>query len=232
MNIANKEHPKNWELPIQKGGEVDLINLFPDCNRESYGINECIFTPLKISDNIFFLISGKVKVTNVSEKGRVISCGYYRKGDLINLEIINSMTPTELTAESKSKDTVALVIPKGEFLQKLTLSHRLQQFVFGQLLKEKANTEQRIQRLLDVKSYGRVCDFLFHHALRFGDQIGYEYVIREPITHKEIGEYIGCSRQTVTTALNLLRRERIIHFNRRYLIIRDLKRLKKRVDEF
>jgi len=225
MSIAKKDTIEN------RNGEFDLVSLFSDCKRKKYRLNELIFTPLSYSNKIYFLINGKVNVTIVSDKGRTVSAGYYKKGDLINLEVINNGKKRKVTANSKSKNTMALVISKSNFLRKLSAIPELQRYVLRKLLLDKANAEERFQRVLDIPSTGRVYTFLYHHALRFGERVGYEYVIREPLTHQEIGVHIGCSRQTVTTSMNIIRREGIIHFNRRYWIIRDPGGLKKIVDE-
>jgi len=59
-----------------------------------------------------------------------------------------------------------------------------------------------------------------------GQQVGYEWVLRNPITHQEIANLTATSRQTVTTTLNDLRYARILTFNRKRLLVRDLEKLK------
>lgn len=208
----------------------DFTVLFSDCQKRKYKLNEVLFTLVDSNSNIFFLKSGKVKVTKISDKGRQVSAGYFQQGDFINLEAITDNADKKITAISKSKDTIAICIKKIKFIEKLSTRTDLQVQIFTQILSNKAEAEQRIHRILDIKSNERVFDFFYHHTLKFGQRVGYEYVIREPLTHREIGEYIGSSRQTVTTSMNILRRKGILHFNRKYWIIRDLNALKKLVD--
>lgn len=225
---SKKNQPSNPNMVSTK--RDNLTNIFSDCPQKKYGINQPLFSPLDDHKYVYFLLQGKVKVTNISKKGRLVSSGYYKEGDFVNLQIISNKQEKSVAAISKSKSTNAIKIAKSIFLQKISLLPKLQQQIFNQLLNEKSDTEQRIHRILDIKSNGRVYDFLYHHALKFGQRVGYEYVIRDPLTHQEIGEYIGSSRQTVTTSMNILRRMGILHFNRKYWIIRDLSHLKEIID--
>ncbi|HHM21267.1 MAG TPA: helix-turn-helix domain-containing protein [Bacteroidetes bacterium] len=82
-----------------------------------------------------------------------------------------------------------------------------------------------------LSSGKRIIHFLINHTEEAGRQVGYEYVIKPAITHKETGTIASTSRQTATTVLNELRTKGLIHFNRSYLIIRDLDALKKLANE-
>lgn len=59
-----------------------------------------------------------------------------------------------------------------------------------------------------------------------GQRIGYEWVVRNFITHQEIANLTATSRQSVTTLLNELRNDGILTFDRKRLLIRDFDRLK------
>jgi CRP-like cAMP-binding protein len=59
-----------------------------------------------------------------------------------------------------------------------------------------------------------------------GQRVGYEWVVRNFITHQEIANLTATSRQTVTTVLNELRNGEIITFNRKRLLVRDVDKLK------
>ena len=62
-------------------------------------------------------------------------------------------------------------------------------------------------------------------ALRRGERVGYETVVRKFLTHQEIANLTATSRQTVTTVLNDLRNKGLIKFDRRRLLIRDKDKL-------
>ncbi|MEM9857049.1 MAG: helix-turn-helix domain-containing protein [Bacteroidota bacterium] len=51
-------------------------------------------------------------------------------------------------------------------------------------------------------------------------------MIPTKLTHKDIANLTGTSRQTVTTILNELKESNLIYFDRRKILIRDLGELK------
>jgi CRP-like cAMP-binding protein len=58
-----------------------------------------------------------------------------------------------------------------------------------------------------------------------GQRVGYEWVVRNFITHQEIANLTATSRQTVTTTLNDLRFKKLLTFNRSRLLVRDMDKL-------
>ena len=89
--------------------------------------------------------------------------------------------------------------------------------------------ENRLESLVFKDSRSRIVEYLTELVEKRGQRVGYEWVIRNFITHQEIANITATSRQTVTTVLNELRTAEIITFNRKRLLIRDLDKLKSEV---
>jgi len=85
--------------------------------------------------------------------------------------------------------------------------------------------ERRLESLVFRDSRSRIVEFLVNIARSKGQRVGYEWVIRKPVTHQEIANLTATSRQTVTTTLNDLRYKKLLSFNRSRLLIRDLDKL-------
>lgn len=85
--------------------------------------------------------------------------------------------------------------------------------------------ERRLESLVFRDSRSRIVEFLVNIAKSKGQQVGYEWVVRKPVTHQEIANLTATSRQTVTTTLNDLRYKKLLTFNRSRLLIRDLDKL-------
>ena len=73
----------------------------------------------------------------------------------------------------------------------------------------------------------RLVNFFLMHALHEGKQKGKMIEIQGFLTHKDIANFIGTSRQTVTTFLNEMETAEVIEFiGDKKIIIRDLEKLK------
>ncbi|MEP1894339.1 MAG: Crp/Fnr family transcriptional regulator, partial [Cyclobacteriaceae bacterium] len=85
--------------------------------------------------------------------------------------------------------------------------------------------ERRIESLVFKDARTRIVEFLREMAEERGQKVGFETMIKNHLTHKDIASLTGTSRQTVTTVMNELREENVINFDRRRILIRDLEKL-------
>ena len=89
--------------------------------------------------------------------------------------------------------------------------------------------EQRLESLVFKDSRTRIIEFIIQSLEKSGQRIGYEWVLRNFITHQDIANITATSRQTVTMVLNELKNENIINFDRKRFLIRDLEKLKAQI---
>jgi CRP-like cAMP-binding protein len=85
--------------------------------------------------------------------------------------------------------------------------------------------EKRYESLLFKDSRTRIIDFLKEMAEESGEKVGLETRIKLNLTHSDIAKLTATSRQTVTTVLNDLKKNNLINFDRKKILIRDLEEL-------
>jgi len=175
---------------------------------------------------VFFLMDGMVKTLSFyPEKNKEIVNGYYTSGDMMNLEVWHAAHNLKVTLKVTSPKAVYKVIPINDFRELVLQNQGLNQLMMTNLLDQINKNNDRLHRLLLYKSRQRVVQFLLDYVNEVGQRVGYEYVIKKPFTHEEIGNLSDTSRQTVTTVLNELKGKNLIHFTRRYILIRNLEAL-------
>lgn len=76
-------------------------------------------------------------------------------------------------------------------------------------------------------SLGKVADTLIRLYYQEGQDMDRGKKINEKFTHEEIAKLIGCSRVTVTRALNKFKDENMLEINNGEIIIRDIENLEK-----
>jgi CRP/FNR family transcriptional regulator len=62
-------------------------------------------------------------------------------------------------------------------------------------------------------------------AEEFGEQTSKGVKISVKLTHRDIGNMIGVSRETTTSTLNNFKKQKFIDFSRRYITVMDRKGL-------
>ncbi|MCH7827631.1 MAG: Crp/Fnr family transcriptional regulator, partial [Bacteroidetes bacterium] len=86
---------------------------------------------------------------------------------------------------------------------------------------------ERIEELVFKDASQRIISFLIRLADDNGKQLGSDIFVKPFLKHQDIADLTACSRQTVNSVLTDLREKKIIHFDRRKLIIHDKETLLK-----
>jgi CRP-like cAMP-binding protein len=147
-------------------------------------------------------------------------------------------------------DAVALSIPIGAIRARLADDAPLRRALTAAILEEQRAAEQRLCGLLLHGVEARLAAFLLEAAGRWGRVVtmgtspaepaadhdgaasgpeprGPE-VITAPFTHAEIAHLIGSTRETVTLVLGKLKREGLLAFDHRHVVLLDHARLERR----
>lgn len=187
--------------------------------------NEFIFFPNELSDKIFLLKEGSIKIGSYSEDGREILKAELRPGEIFGeMSLVGERTRDDF---AQALEPVIYCIFNVETIQKMfemnpKLSLRITK-IMGFRLKR---MEARLADLVFKDARTRILDFLKDQAKQYGRAVGTETLIWNKLTHKDIASLTATSRQTVTTILNELRSENLIYFDRKRILIRDLETLK------
>ncbi len=168
------------------------------------------------ADGVFFLRSGRVKESMASSKGKTAIVRLVGPGVILGLAAVLTGAPHECTAETLDP-THAHYVWKGAFLHSLKISRQLSQIVANQLIRERKDAYAGL-RCLGVS--GSVLERLARLLLQWvesplpnqnRDAVGVR--IRVILTHEEIGQFIGATRETTTRLLGTLRKRKWIITN-------------------
>lgn len=190
--------------------------------------DEYVYLPDDMSDKIFFINSGRIKIGSHNDSGKEITKAILGKGEVFG--------ELAMLGESKRRD-YALAIEDTEVcmvssaeMKDLIKDHSSVSLFFMKLMGSKVvEMENRLESLVFKDSRSRIIEYLVDLVHKRGQRVGYEWVVRQFITHQEIANLTATSRQTVTTVLNELRNQEIITFNRKRLLVRDLDKLKSEI---
>lgn len=193
--------------------------------RVTFKKGEFIYFPEEPSQEIYLLEEGRVKIGSYSEEGKEIIKAVLHPGEIFGeLALVGeekrkdfaiSMDESVAVCHMSLDDAKALMYDDVKFSLKITklIGLKLQRM------------ERRLESLVFKDARTRIVDFIRDLATDKGKQIGYEVLVRNFLTHKEIANLTGTSRQTVTSVLNELREQNQIYFDRKRLIVRDMETL-------
>ena len=186
---------------------------------------EHVYKTTQSSDHIFFIVDGRIKIANISEEGKEITKAILGKGEVFGeLSMLGQQKRRDFAIALE--DTKICKLSAAE-MKSLIKDHSSLSLFFMKIMGSKMlEMERRLESLVFKDSRSRIIEFLSDLVQKRGQRIGYEWVVRNFITHQEIANLTATSRQTVTTVLNELRNSNLLTFNRKRLLVRDLDQLK------
>jgi CRP-like cAMP-binding protein len=177
---------------------------------------------------LILLGRGRARVERMTADGRVVPLGYRGSGDVLGESCLGKAKKHTESA-SAMEEAEVVRIPLELVLQLVTTDATLGAAVVSLLLERQREVEDRIESMLFRNVEGRLIEFLLRAAERWGVPTPRGTLISAPITHLEIAQSIGSTRETVTLTLGALRREGLLDVAGRRLIVRDRETLAARV---
>lgn len=158
---------------------------------------------------MYFLQGGKLKICQLSPLGRAVILWFCFPGEIFGLaevaqgggRVVNAQAceQSEVLALSQQQYRSFLSsYPRIALLSMQVLSSRLRVLgeMFVNLVSDDVNT--------------RIAKLILRLSARYGTRVGKEIFLNIPLTHQEIADMIGTSRQTATSALSALKRKGVL----------------------
>jgi CRP/FNR family cyclic AMP-dependent transcriptional regulator len=183
-----------------------------------------IYLPEEVSNKIYFILNGKVKIGTFRDNEKEIVTAILQTGDVFSeMSILGEKIRKDFAISTT--DCTLVAFTKSE-LNVLMKNHSALSILMMRIMNERViEMEDRLESLIFKDSRTRILEFLISRIEKSGQRIGYEWVLRNFITHQDIASLTSTSRQTVTMILNDLRNNNIIQFDRKRLLVRDLDKL-------
>jgi CRP-like cAMP-binding protein len=191
---------------------------------QTYGKHSVLYKPGQAADKVFFMLKGIVKVAVHAEKKDIIKY-VVRPGGLFG--------ESSLTGDSTRRDFAYAMDDQLEVLElnaEAVLMVMRGNFAFAQSLlyflgERLRYTESQLENVVLKDSRSRIVEFLHQMGHEQGRRVGFETLVKHNMTHQDIADLTGTSRQMVTAVLNQLKRSNVLYFNRKKILFRDLNAL-------
>ena len=177
---------------------------------------------------VFVLCAGKVKLFTSSQEGKTIITKISEAGDLLGLNATISNRPYEVTAEMVEPGQ-ANFIARDTFLQFLRENGEVALRVAEQLSRNYYTAYEEIRTLgLTTSPSEKFAKLLLSWSAGGGPANGTSQ-IRLTLTHEEIAEMIGTTRETVSRLFSEFKKKQLLQLKGSTLVIRNKPALEKMV---
>jgi len=192
-----------------------------------YPKGHVIFAAGDISDRVFLVESGWVKIYRLSADGKRVTVGRMRSpGELMGLA--ETLLEVERTCFAGAISNVSMVVLRKNQFEALMAQHPFLAIKVSKLLAVRMReAEGIIHEMVCWQAPGRLALMLMKMGDRCGKQTKNGIILDVQLTHEEIASMVGTSRQTVTSLLNTFKQEKSIAYEGRTIRILDPDKLSK-----
>ena len=175
---------------------------------------------------IAIVCAGHVKISTSSQTGKRICLGIAGPGAVLGLTAAISRTPHQVSIEALEPCQVR-IIKTDRFLELL----RKDSVAGLATIKSLSNEVRKMYRCvrligLSHSATQKLAQVLIRWDMHEEDEPKNKPHLRFPLTHKELAEFVGLSRETVTRLLGTFEQRDIIHCQGTTLVIEDERTLR------
>ncbi|HYL11847.1 MAG TPA: Crp/Fnr family transcriptional regulator [Terriglobales bacterium] len=191
----------------------------------AYPKGAVLFVEGQASRGIFVLCRGRVKLSLSARDGKTLILKIVEPGEVLGLSATVSGKPYELTAETIAPCQVNFV--KREDFLRFLKENSDACFKVAEQLSDKYNNACHELRSLGLShSAGeKLAKLLLEWGSRIGESAGGEPGVGPALTHEEIAQMIGASRETVTRLFAQLKKRKIVQWKGSTLLVRNKRAL-------
>jgi CRP-like cAMP-binding protein len=194
----------------------------------NFPVGVALFIERAPGDAVFILISGRVKLSCVTEGGREALLGIREPGDLIGEMSAIDESPRLATAIALDR-VEALIVSSQAFVAFLDRTPGVALVLLRMLNRRLREAARERIEFGTLDTVARVCSRLVDLADRFGTPEGDGVHIELAITQEELAAWTGASREAVIRALRTLRELGWIETRRRGVSVLEIEQLRRRV---
>lgn len=185
-----------------------------------------LYVPGDPSSNVYVLKRGRVKIANTDASGKEITFEILEPGEVFGeLEALDGLP--RATAAEALDDALICAIPRDAFIQYLAthpaITVELTKLIGLRLRKIQSRVEDLVFR--DVPA--RLAHLLMELGKSAGEADAGGIRIKAKLTHQDMANLIGCSRETVSATLGQFRDQGLIRMDGRTMTIVSQKELRK-----
>ena len=202
-------------VPIFSGvSDESLRKIAAITTERYYNKKNIIFHEGDYGDTLYIIKSGRIKIAKVSIDGREKTLTILQTGDFFGEMAIFDNLPRSATAEAIDHDIKLLSISKSDFERLIHENPTIALMIMRDLTRRIRQVNQQVEDLAFKDVHGRVASTLFNllEAEQKQSDKGAKdkKEISLKMTHQDLANMVGSSRETVTRALNRLQDEGII----------------------
>ena len=202
-----------------------LQALLPGLTTGTYRPRQVIYLPGDRAQGVHFLAQGRIKISKVTRDGKELTLAYRTEGDFFGEPCLLDGGPREEMAEAM--DASVTVEITRELMDNLLKADGRASYKFSRaLISRRKDLETRVEQLIFKDVGAKLAELLLNLGQEHGISHERGTVVGLKITHQEMANLIGSTRETVSLTLSQFKRKGLIQTEGRRVILSDMEGLR------
>lgn len=181
---------------------------------------QVLYLPGDPGQAVFFVHGGRVKISKVTPDGKELTLAYRGPGEIFGELVLIDGGPREEMAEA-TENALISELDRVEF-EKIVqregvIGYRLTKVV----AQRRRDVENKIEQLVFKDVNAKLAELLLRLASEYGIEDSRGTLVALKITHQEMANLIGSTRETVSLTLSQFKRKGLIQTDGRKVILAD-----------
>jgi CRP/FNR family transcriptional regulator, cyclic AMP receptor protein len=186
---------------------------------------QVIYLPGDPGDRIYFINGGRVKTSKVTRDGKELTLAYRGAGQMFGELAVVDGSPREEMAEAM-KNAIITELSVEVFRELLHADAKLC-FTFAcELGRRRKHLETKLEHLVFKDVQAKLAALLLELGEEYGQETEDGVQIGLKITHQEMANLIGSTRETISLTLAHFKKKKLLNMNGRTVVLLDHEGLK------
>lgn len=186
---------------------------------------EVVYLPGDPGSSIFFVNGGRIKISKVTRDGKALTLNYCGPSELFGENCLVDGTPREEMAEAM-ENSMTTEIERSDYERLLQQHASLGLHMTKLLAKRRRDLENKLETLVFRDVTSKLAELLLKLADEYGVDDSRGTLVALKITHQELANLIGSTRETVSLTLSQFKKKNLICTEGRKVIIADSESLR------
>ncbi|MGC8970750.1 MAG: Crp/Fnr family transcriptional regulator [bacterium] len=172
-------------------------------------------------EGLYIIREGRVKISRISEDGKIKVLAILSSGDIMGEMSILDEESASATAEAIENSILIFINREG--FRSILVRYPIITLSIAQILAKRLRLADReIEELAFYSVKSRVIKMLIELASKYGEKTDFGIKISLKLTHQELADMLGTSRETVSRIMSALEKRQLIVNEKGYIIIKDI----------
>lgn len=206
------------QAQITQAADPTLEWFLSHCHIHKYPLKSTIINAGEKAETLYYLIKGSVAVMMKDEEGKEMILSYLGQGDFFGeAGLFEEGQTRSAWVRAKSTCDVAEISYK-KFRQLIQVNPEILMMLTAQLARRLQYTSRQVKNLAFLDVTGRIAQTLLN-LTKMPEAMTHPEGMQIKITRQEIGQMVGCSRETVGRIIKMLEDQNLISAHGKTIVV-------------